>query len=29
MCTHRIRLTGADEVDAEVAAWLREAYDLA
>ncbi|MET1233072.1 MAG: DUF4287 domain-containing protein [Candidatus Limnocylindrales bacterium] len=27
MCTHRIRLTDAAEVDAEVAAWLREAYD--
>ena len=29
MCTHRIRLTSADDVDVEVAAWLRQAYDLA
>ena len=29
MCTHRIRLTGTDQVDAEVVAWLREAYERA
>jgi hypothetical protein len=29
MCTHRVRSTGADEVDAELVAWLREAYDRA
>jgi len=26
MCTHRIRLSSADELDAEVIGWLREAY---
>jgi hypothetical protein len=29
MCTHRVRLTSAEDVDAEVVAWLREAYDQA
>ena len=29
MCTHRVRLTSADEVDAEVEALLREAFDRA
>ena len=27
MCTHRIRLTSIAEVDADVKAWLRKAYD--
>lgn len=27
MCTHRVRLTTKDEVDAELVAWLREAYE--
>ena len=29
MCTHRIRLSSPDELDAEVSGWLREAYDRA
>ena len=29
MCTHRVRITSADELDAEVQTWLREAYDRA
>lgn len=29
MCTHRVRLTAPDELDAEVQGWLREAYDQA
>jgi len=29
MCTHRVRLTSADEVDAELTAWLKEAYEAA
>lgn len=29
MCTHRVRLTAAKEVDAEVKGWLRQAYDSA
>ncbi|MGZ9276681.1 MAG: DUF4287 domain-containing protein [Candidatus Limnocylindrales bacterium] len=29
MCTHRVRLSSPDEFDAEVAGWLREAYDRA
>jgi Domain of unknown function (DUF5655)/Domain of unknown function (DUF4287) len=29
MYTHRVRLSSADEFDAEVMAWLREAYDRA
>jgi hypothetical protein len=29
MCTHRIRLTGVDEVDGEVVGWLRQAYERA
>ena len=27
MCTHRVRLSTANEVDAELVAWLKEAYD--
>lgn len=27
MCTHRVRLTDTDQVDAELTAWLREAYE--
>jgi hypothetical protein len=26
MCTHRVRLASADELDAEVIGWLEEAY---
>ena len=29
MCTHRVRLTNVDEVDAELIAWLEEAYQMA
>ena len=29
MCTHRIRLSSADELDAEVLAWLHGAYERA
>jgi hypothetical protein len=29
MCTHRVRLEGANEVDSELAAWLRGAYEAA
>lgn len=29
MCTHRVRLTGTEEVDAELIGWLREAYEEA
>ena len=29
MCTHRVRLSAPDELDAEVQGWLREAYDRA
>ena len=29
MCTHRVRLSFADELDVEVQGWLREAYDRA
>lgn len=28
MVSHRVRLASADEVDAEVVAWLRQAYDM-
>lgn len=27
MCSHRVRLTGPDDVDDEVRGWLRQAYD--
>ncbi len=27
MCTHRVQLTSPDEVDTEVLAWLKEAYE--
>ena len=29
MCTHRVRISDASELDAEVLGWLREAYDRA
>lgn len=29
MCTHRVRLSGPDELDDEVRGWLREAYERA
>jgi hypothetical protein len=29
MVSHRVRITGADEVDAELVGWLREAFDAA
>jgi len=29
MCSHKVRLTDASEVDGEVLAWLRAAYDIA
>lgn len=29
MCSHRVRLSSAKDIDAEVIAWLREAYDRA
>jgi predicted transport protein len=29
MCTHRVRLTSVDEVDAELIDWLKEAYEKA
>jgi hypothetical protein len=29
MCTHRVRLASADELDGEVQGWLREAYERA
>ncbi len=29
MCTHRVRLSSADDVDEEVLMWLKQAYDLA
>ena len=29
MCTHRVRLTTAEEVDAELITWLKEAYEKA
>ena len=29
MCTHRIRLSTVDEVDTELVAWLKEAYEKA
>lgn len=29
MCTHRVRIAGLDEIDAQLAAWLKAAYDRA
>ena len=29
MCTHRVRLTSADEVDDQLVNWLKEAYEMA
>ena len=28
MCTHRVQLTSPEEVDAEVIAWVKEAYEM-
>jgi hypothetical protein len=27
MCSHKVRVTSADEVDAELLRWVRHAYD--
>ncbi|MEP0986650.1 hypothetical protein [Ekhidna sp.] len=27
MCTHRVQLTTAEEVDGELIGWLKEAYE--
>jgi hypothetical protein len=29
MCTHRVQLTDAKQVDKEVVSWIEEAYDEA
>jgi predicted transport protein len=29
MCTHRVRIESAEEIDSELLSWLREAYDRA
>jgi hypothetical protein len=29
MCSHRVKLAGAGDIDAEVKAWLKQAYDAA
>jgi hypothetical protein len=29
MCSHQVRLTGAEQVDADVLAWVRQAYEAA
>jgi hypothetical protein len=29
MCTHKVGVTGLDEVDNELIGWLREAYEQA
>ena len=29
MCTHRVRVAGSDDIDAELLGWLRRAYDQA
>jgi hypothetical protein len=29
MCSHRVDLASADDVDADVLGWLRAAYDVA
>lgn len=29
MCTHRVRISGLTDIDADVVAWLRQAYDAA
>lgn len=29
MCTHRVRLTNVEDVDDELVAWIREAYEMA
>jgi hypothetical protein len=29
MCSHKVKLTDAAEVDGDVVAWLKQAYDTA
>ena len=29
MCTHRVKISEADEIDSELLEWIKEAYDLA
>ncbi|MDH3709372.1 MAG: DUF4287 domain-containing protein [Cyclobacteriaceae bacterium] len=29
MCSHRVKLSNADDVDAELIAWIKEAYEMA
>jgi len=29
MCTHKVGVTGLDQVDDEMTSWLREAYERA
>jgi len=29
MCTHRVKITSVDDLDAELLGWMQEAYTLA